>query len=1129
MAVNIPAFITRWSASGGSEQANSQMFLTELCDILEVERPEPAKPVNEDNVYSFERKVYVPGANGGKTPKRLDLYRRKCFVLESKQGQDSDEALQATLPGTHSAAVKRGTRPWEETMTRARRQAENYVRSLPANEGRPPFIIVCDVGYCFDIFAEFSCSGGLYLPFPDNQRKRIMLADLEQDAVRHLLQAIWNDPLSLDPARHAAQVTEEIAGHLARLAMRLENEGHHPEAVSAFLMRCIFTMFAEDVGLIPQGCFTSFLEDSLADPEPFAQFLTDIWKAMNDGSLSTYLRQRLKRFNGNLFANPAVLPLDKGSIAILLEAAQADWREVEPAIFGTLLERALEPRERHKLGAHYTPRAYVERLVLPTIIEPLRSEWENVQAVASHHDAAGDRAKALKAVDSFHERLCTLRVLDPACGSGNFLYVTLEHLKRLESEVLAASASYGGSYKMDMQGLMVDPHQFLGLEVNPRAAHIAEMVLWIGYLQWHFRTHGTVSPPEPIIRRFDNIQCRDAVLDWDDIRPALNSDGTPRTRWDGVTYKCDPVTGRDVPDAAAQVADVEYVNPRPATWPEADFIVGNPPFVGGGVKRRALGDGYMEALCSTYADLPEACDFVMYWWHKAAEIVRRGKARRFGFISTNTITQVFNRRITAAALGGKDALHLDFAVPDHPWVDAADGAAVRIAMTVASQGAGKGRLARVLGEHESGSRERLVRLATAHGTINADLSVGVDVTRAQPLQADVGIAIRGILLVGDGFLVTPEEAKGLGRDSIVGLEKHIRPYRNGKDITGKCRNVMVIDLQGLSAEQVKERYPAVYQWVLERVKPERDVNKEEYRRVNWWVFGRKHTDLRNALANLPRYIATPMTAKHRIFLFLENEILPDQGLVAIASSDAYHLGVLQSHIHICWALAAGGTLEDRPRYNNTVCFAQFPFPAATEQQKQQIRDVAEKLDAHRKQRQAEHPDVTLTNMYNVLAALREGRPLTAKERIINDKALVSVLKQYHDELDVLVAEAYGWPADADEQDILARIVKLNAERVAEEQAGHIRWLRPEYQAQGVAATATQATMTMESGSKASGKAAKRPWPKLMEEQFIAVRKAISNIESEITAENVAKVFSRANRTQIAAILCTLRRIGLWAA
>lgn len=357
---------------------------------------------------------------------------------------------------------------------------------------------------------------------------RIKLADLQKEAIRERLRKVWLDPLSLDPSRQSAKVTRIIANQLAELAKSLEAE-YDAETVAQFLMRCLFTMFAEDVELLPRASFTELLES--LRPEHIAPMLEGLWRNMNDGGFSPHIRHKLLRFNGGLFKDAQALPLNQAQLDLLIRAARADWTHVEPAIFGTLLERALDSRERHKLGAHYTPRAYVERLVLPTVLQPLREQWRDVQAVVVLHEQKGETAKAIAEIRDFHTRLCHLRILDPACGSGNFLYVTLEHLKRLEGEILNTLHDLGESQGLlALAGVSIDPHQFLGLELNPRAAAIAEMVLWIGYLQWHFRTHGKVNPPEPVLRDFQNIECRDAVLAHDGATPALDENGKRLTR-----------------------------------------------------------------------------------------------------------------------------------------------------------------------------------------------------------------------------------------------------------------------------------------------------------------------------------------------------------------------------------------------------------------------------------------------------------------------------------------------------------------------------------------------------------------------------------------------------------------------
>jgi len=837
------------------------------------------------------------------------------------------------------------------------------------------------------------------------------------------------------------------------------------------------------------------------------------------------------RFNGGLFEDAEALPIGEEQLALLIEASKADWRDVEPAIFGTLLERALDPQERHHLGAHYTPREYVERLVLPAVIEPLRAEWEAVLAAAVTLDAQGDKPGAIAQVKLFHRKLCQIKILDPACGSGNFLYVTFEHLKRLEGEVLNALEGFGDEQAdLELAGLTVDPHQLLGLEVNPRAAGITDMVLWIGYLQWHFRTRGEIMPPEPVIKKFRNVECRDAVLAYDGTEPVLDADGKPVTRWDGRTTKTHPTTGEQVPDETAQEPLLRYLNPRQADWPEADYVVGNPPFLGAATMRRALGDGYVEALRKAWKDVPDSSDFVMFWWQQAAELTRKGKLRRFGFITTNSLRQAFNRRVLQQHLSATPALSLAFAIPDHPWVDSADGAAVRIAMTVgraATEGT-EGTLATVVAEREGGDEGIAVDLAVRQGLLHADLTAGANIAGTGPLLANSGLANRGVQLFGSGFIVSQDEAGTLGLGRVPGLEQYVRPYRNGRDLTDKPRGVLVIDLFGLAADEARDRFPEVFQWLLERVKPERDQNNRASYRDNWWFFGEPRKELRKALAGLPRYVATVETAKHRTFVFLDQSILPDNMLVAIASDDAFILGILSSRIHVTWALAAGGTLEDRPRYNKSRCFEPFPFPAASDDQKQRIRTIAEALDAHRKRQQALHPGLGLTDMYNVLAKLRNGELLTAKEKTIHEQGLVSVLRQLHDELDSAVSEAYGWPTDLPDDEVLVRLVALNAERAREEAKGVVRWLRPEYQKPHGEQPGKQTGLELgEEGTAPSAVTtkAKAPWPKTLPEQVQAVRAALTGAAGPVSAEVLARTFLRARTDKVAELLATLAAIG----
>jgi hypothetical protein len=1143
-------FITRWANSAASERANYQLFVTDLCALLEVPAPNPSSALNTENTYVFERSVTAQHVDGSSTTNFIDCYKRGAFVLEAKQGSEavkSDDTALFAVPKTKVGTARRGTRSWDKAMVKAKAQAEGYARALPAAEGRPPFLIVVDVGYSLELFAEFTQSGGVYTPFPTPTTYRLALEDLRLPEVRDRLRAVWLEPLTLDPARRSAKATRDIAIRLAVLSRSLEGQ-HAPKVVSEFLMRLIFTMFAEDMGLLPKGKFTTFLKTIQGNAEHFQSFIEPLWQKMNTGGFSPQFATNLLHFNGGLFADSSALNLTEEQLRFVIEASEQEWGEVEPAIFGTLLERALDPKERHKLGAHYTPRAYVERLVNQTVLEPLRERWAAVQVEFAadlervetlrndpreKKDAAGfsprmenARKDAIAKIETFHKALCNVRVLDPACGSGNFLYVALEMMKRLEGEVLDALELVGGNRRLEMESNTVDPHQFLGVELNPRAAQIAELVLWIGYLQWHFRTHGNVSPPSPVLRAFENIENRDAVLAYDAVRPRLDANGAPVTRWDGVTTKTSPVTGLEVPDETARVAELEYINPRRAVWPEADFVIGNPPFIGAGPMRATLGDGYATTLRQTHADVSESSDFVMYWWNHAATLLRDGRLERFGFVTTNSLRQTFNRRVLEMYLGAKQPISVIYAIPDHPWVDSADGAAVRIAITVAARGVLEGELNRVTGEHETADGEFEVTLEAYIGAINPDLTIGANVSKTRKLEANAGVSCPGVKLHGAGFIVTASKAQELGLGTVPQLERHIRPYRNGRDLVQSPRNVMVIDLLGLTDDQVRIKFPAVYQHVFEHVKPERDTNNRPQRRENWWLFGEPISTFRPALAGLAKYIATGETAKHRIFQFLDGQILPDNMITAIALDDGYHLGVLSSRIHVVWALAAGGRLGvgNDSRYNKSRCFEPFPFPQTHEVMRSHIRDLAEEIDAHRKRQLELHPELTLTEMYNTLEALRSGKVLTEKEKGINALGLVNTLLELHQKLDALVFQAYDWPPTLSDAEILERLVALNLERAALEAKGTVFYLRPEYQNPSATPRVTALDLAEDEDAPAPVSLEVIPFPKTLGEQSQAIRNTLKG-SRPLTAPEVVKRFNGAKLGRVQELLDLLGGLG----
>ncbi|WP_243316710.1 class I SAM-dependent DNA methyltransferase [Geothrix paludis] len=1099
----LDAFLATWRSSAGNERANFQSFLRDFCAVLDLPVPEPKNPTS---TYCFEKDLKLTHLDGTTTTGSIDCYREGCFVLEAKQGSTAEAT---------GSAPRRGTRAYDRYMEAAFGQAVNYARNLPQ---RPPFVLTCDIGHAFHVWDGFSGAYGGY-----GARRSYTMEDLRDPKVQERFRALWLDPQSLDPAKIRTVVTRDVAAALGGLARSLETR-FPAEAVARFLMRTVFTFFAEDVGLLPEKLFQNALEGAWKEhPEAFPKGLESLWDAMNTGGFWGPLK--VLRFNGGLFSESLALDLNADEIARLAEAARFDWSEVDPSIFGTLLESALDARERHRLGAHYTPRAYVERLLRPALEEPLRADWDLAQAEAmallGNEPNDADKAKAREVLHDFQRHLAHVKVLDPACGSGNFLATAYDVLKRLEGEIQRRLEDLGETGRsLALEGVLVTPGQFVGLEVKPWAAAITDLVLWISHLQWFHRQHPDMSPPEPVLQAYGNIQCRDAVLTWSGTK------ATDRSRWDGRTFRVHPVTGNEVPDETAQVPVTELVNPRPAAWPEADFIVGNPPFLGNARMRDALGDGYAEALRAAYPDVPDTVDFVLYWWHKAAEAVRSGRTQRFGLITTNSLRQVRQRGVITHHTSGKTPLKLLWAIADHPWTD--DGAAVRIAMTV---GGLKGQpwLGRVVEEGSGANPEIEAQAVKVEGQavdlINDDLSAGADVSDARALKANDLLSSPGMKLHGAGFIVTPDQWNDWGRPAVV------HPYRNGRDLTDTPRGVMVIDLYGMTEAQVRERHPAIYQHVREHVRPEREQNNDQVTKRNWWIFGRNREDIRPALASLPRYIATVETAKHRVFMFVDGATIPDNMLIVIASDDAFHLGVLGSRFHVLWALAAGALMGvgNTPRYSKTRCFDPFPFPEATEPQKALIRGLAECLDSHRKA--AQDRGATITGMYNLLVKLRSGEPFSDREREQHEISQTEILRQLHDELDAAVADAYGWPVDLPDADILVNLVALNKERAAEEARGVVRWLRPEYQApETVAATATALIPeeTEVETAVALTHIEPQPWPRDLKDQLGALRAVLTSSARLWTMESVAQAFrSRGRyRESIAAHLDLLTDLGM---
>lgn len=1150
--------------SGGSELANYQTFVSDLARALGCKRPDMAREENRLNDYVFERAVVFNHPNGTTSTGRIDCYKRDCFILEAKQSAKRQKArateqleMLGMEAGQKLGHAKRGTKTWDKVMVAAKKQAEDYARALPAEHDYPPFLLIVDVGNVIEVFADFSGQGRNYAHFPDRQTYRLSMDDLLEEGVQQRLHAIWSNPHSLDPARISAEVTEDIAKRLAKIAARLENK-HDPKDIAEFLMRCLFTMFAEDIELIPDKGFQKLLEQMVETPEHFVSALESLWRVMDTGGYAPHLNATLKRFNGSLFKTSRALPLEPDDIRELWLASRKDWREVEPAIFGTLLERALRENERSMLGAHFTPRVYVERLVIPTVIQPLRSDWQEVLARVEDLKRQDKSEEACKAVRDFHHKLATVRVLDPACGTGNFLYVSLELMKRLEGEVLEALESLGDDEaRLLFEGETVSPRQFFGLDLNPRAVPIADLVLWLGFLKWQLRTVDAKSLPEPILHAYGTIKQQDAILAFDRQGLLRDDSGQPITVWDGMTKKLHPITGEEIPDESARKEIYNYQNPRHAAWPEVEFIVGNPPFIGSRYMRTELGDGYVDAIRKAYPKVSGNADFVMYFWDAAATrlLAKAAKGqenplRRFGFITTNSITQSGSRSVVDRHMKSDPPLSLVYAIPDHPWLKAPDKAAVRIAMSVAAKGDRPGKLAQVASEAMLNTDTPEVRLESEEGKITSRFRLGLSLSNVRPLLANELLAWQGCKLVGNGFLVDSTRRARLTSSDKNALQRVPR-YIAGNDINKRPTPRYAIDLTGLSADDARTQYPNLYQHVTDYVRPYRMENADAGFRRDWWLFGRRRPEMRDALNGLRRYFATTEASQYRYFVPLRwPDNLIDGGVVAVALDGDDAFAVLSSRCHVAWCLVTGGRLESRPRYQIETVFDPFPFPSLSETARKKLAALGAQLMAIRSDVQAKHKSLKLTDIYAVLEEARKPSPeLTSRQKAIYEEALVAVLRDVHDEIDREVLFAYGWSdlaldlvgqpggttpfrdksedQEAAEEKMMERLVALNLERAAEERRGEVRWLRPDYQRPRLSYKVT--SEQVEADLVDAGVVEEISWPADGLAQIRTVRDLLQEADAPLGPETIAAMFkgrsTQRRKDRVTEVLETLAATG----
>ncbi len=906
-------FAAKWRGVETSERASAQSHFLDLCSLLGEPGPTEADPTG--SWYAFEKGAEkLDGRDGF-----ADVWKKGHFAWEYK-GKRKD-------------------------LKAAYRQLIDYKDALE----NPPLLVVSDLER-IEVRTNFTnLSPKLYLVTLDD------LAAPDPSEALRILRAVFADPEALRPHFDRAELTEVAARRFAELAGALHARGHEPQAVAHFLDKLLFCLFAEDTGLLPKGLLSRLADSTRSKPADFAGALGQLFATMASGG-GMFGVERIDWFNGGLFDSAEVLLLTAPEIGLLVEVGRLDWGRIEPAIFGTLFERGLDPAQRTQLGAHYTSRDDIWRLVEPVVIRPLRREYEAMQArvteLTLRRDGSGRKGpdpEALRLFGAYLDRLRAVRVLDPACGSGNFLYIALGALKDLELEAIGWGSLV---LRIAQQFPGVGPEAVLGIEINPYAAELARVTIWIGEIQWMLN-HGFAYRREPILRPLDSIATMDALLNLSD--PA---------------------------------------HPREAEWPAAEFIVGNPPFLGGKLLRTGLGDQYVDTLFKVFdGRVPREADFVTYWHEKARAMIAARQVRRAGLLATQGIRGGANRRVLERI---KESGGIFLAYADRPWI--LSGANVHISF---------------VGQDDGSDTERTLD-GHAAAEINADLTSGIDLTKARRLRENLGISFMGDTKGGPFEITAEVAARMLARPNPDGRSNRdvVRPWVNGLDLTRRPRGLWIIDFGIGMSEHEAALYEAPFEYVLRISKPVR----AHYRSTidEWWLHERPRGEMRIPLARVRRYLATPRVSKHRVFVWLEPGILLDSACIAIARDDDYTFGVLHSRVHELWALAQGTQLETRPRYTPTTTFETFPFPRPTDEQREAISVTARRLvelrDGWLNPPGLEPEELgkrTLTNLYN-------ERP--------------TWLANAHADLDRAVLDAFGWPTDLADEAVLGRLLALNLER-----------------------------------------------------------------------------------------------------
>ncbi|MDP2451819.1 MULTISPECIES: DNA methyltransferase [unclassified Polaromonas] len=958
-------FIALWQSNKLTERAGAQAHFDDLCELLGVDKP------RDPNDYCFERGAKKSSGGDG----WADVWKRGFFAWENKKpGRDLDKAL---------------------------KQLTDYSLQLES----PPLLVVCD--------RERIIIHTAFTGYPDEPRE-IRIEELVDDSKRQILKWVFTDPLKLRPEKSTAAVTEEAAQRFAGLAEAMRQRGQDSHKVAHFLVQCLFCMFAEDEGLLPERIFTGLLASAKTDVAKAANRIAALFMAMQEPK-GAYGNDDIEWFNGGLFRRVAVPALTASDLETLRAASSdMDWRAIDPTIFGTLFERGLGSR-RAALGAHYTDTGTIAKLVEPLVREPLLAEWEStrrkIAKFAPKFGMVKTRGKKFRSNDALQQgqelyqhfllHLANFRVLDPACGSGNFLYLALKALRDVEKRAQIEAQELGLQAEVSLQ---TGPHNILGLEINEFAAELARVTVWIGDIQWS-RQNGWPHSLNPILKPLDGIENRDALV---------NADGSQ------------------------------------AEWPEADVIVGNPPFIGNKKMRGELGDVYVDAVRLAYHDNKlDGADLVCFWFEKARMQMEAGKLHAAGLVSTNSIRGGANREVLNRIL---EKSRIFLAWSDEEWWD--NGAAVRVSMT---------------GFGQSAMKPMLDGLEVP--AIHADLNADIDVTKASKMHENLNKSFQGVTpsaavkktlreklgLPDASFNLEGREARRILHEPATmngePMAAVVRPYLIADDITSRPSDRFIVNFVGRdekASAMFEKPFAAISNVRLHRPHTDRFNNFQKY---PWWQFAWPRPEMFAALNGLSRYISITRVSKHHLCAWTQAAVTPGDALVVIARDDDTTMGVLQSRIHEVWALRRGTSLGvgNDPRYTHTTCFETFPFPEGLtpnilasdyeDSEKAKAIAVAAKELLRLRDHYLNPPEWAEWEITPEEQAAgfprrpvpRPGHEADLKKRTLTNlyNARPSWLALAHETLDQAVAAAYGWsdytPQWTDEL-ILRRLLTLNQQR-----------------------------------------------------------------------------------------------------